>query len=65
MKQALRDAWQQFLQMSSVTDELTARRLLMFSGVCLVCLGTTMIGSASMPFAAHTFDQPLYFIIRP
>jgi cell division protein FtsW len=64
MKQALRDAWQQFLQMPSVTDELTARRLLMFSVVCLVCLGTTMIGSASMPFAAHTFDQPLYFIIR-
>lgn len=64
MKQALRDAWQQFIHMPSVVDELTARRMLIFSVVCLICLGTTMIGSASMPYAAHIFDQPLYFITR-
>ncbi len=53
-----------FLQWPALKDELTARRVLLFSVVCLVCLGATMVGSASMPYGAYKFDQPMYFLIR-
>ncbi len=49
---------------SSIMEELTARRVLLFSVIALICIGTTMIGSASIPYGDHKFDQPLYFITR-
>lgn len=49
---------------SSILDDLTARRVLLFSVIALICMGTTMIGSASIPYGDYKFDQPLYFITR-
>jgi cell division protein FtsW len=49
---------------ASIMDELTARRVLLFSVIALICIGTTMIGSASIPYGDYKFDQPLYFITR-
>lgn len=56
--------WQNLISMPSLIDELTARRVLMFSVITLVCVGTTMIGSASIPYGDHKFDNPFYFIDR-
>lgn len=49
---------------TSLVDEVTAKRLLVFSVVCLLCLGTVMITSASMPYGEYINNQPLYFIKR-
>jgi cell division protein FtsW len=59
-------AWRQWWQNKSfgIVDELTAKRTLIFSVICLLCLGTVMIGSASMPYGEYINDQPLYFIKR-
>lgn len=56
--------WSRLVSIPSLADELTARRVLMFSIISLVCIGTTMIGSASIPYGEHQFNQPFYFIDR-
>lgn len=58
----LRQWWQK--QSLDIVGELTAKRTLVFSVICLLCLGTVMIGSASMPYGEYVNDQPLYFIQR-
>lgn len=64
MKQRVAVIWQQFVQLPNLFDELTARRMLIFSVLALLCIGTTMIASASMPFAAQRLGEPLYFVTR-
>lgn len=64
MKQTLHQFWQQWISVPNIRQELTVRHVLLFSVVMLICIGTTMIGSASMPYAAHNFDHPFYFISR-
>jgi cell division protein FtsW len=64
MKVQWSQMFQHFVALPSLKEELTPRRFLLFAVVMLVCIGTTMIGSASMPYAAYKFDQPLYFMIR-
>ncbi len=49
---------------NTLFDEISARRLLIFSVICLLCLGTVMITSASMPYGEYINGQPLYFIKR-
>ncbi len=44
--------------------ELTARNTLLFSVICLLCIGTVMVASASMPYAERMTDNPYYFITR-
>ena len=56
--------WMSFFSLPAMRQELTPRRFLLFAVVMLLCIGTTMIGSASMPYAAHKFGHPLYFITR-
>ncbi len=56
--------WSKFVSIPSVVDELTARRVLLFSVIALICIGTTMIGSASIPYGDYKYHQPLYFITR-
>jgi len=64
MMQRLAGFWQQFTQLPDVLAELTARRMLVFAVLALLCIGTTMIASASMPFAAQRIGDPLYFVTR-
>lgn len=59
---ALRTWWQQ--HGSVLQDELTVRRVLLFSVICLLSLGTIMIGSASMPYGEYYNNQPMYFLER-
>ena len=56
--------WKGLVSIPSIADELTARRVLMFSIISLICIGTTMIGSASIPYGDYKFNAPFYFIDR-
>ncbi|TEU28503.1 putative lipid II flippase FtsW [Alkanindiges illinoisensis] len=67
MKLALRQWWQNnkfTFTTPALMDEITAKRLLVFTVISLLCLGTVMITSASMPYGDYINDQPLYFIKR-
>ncbi len=64
LRASLHQGWRRFLQMPRLADELNPRNCLLVSVLLLVALGTVMIGSASMPYAAHNFHQPMYFLVR-
>ncbi len=63
---ALRQWWQKKQPVAFTLDNtgINARALLLFSVISLLCLGTVMIASASMPYGEHIYDNPLYFIKR-
>lgn len=44
--------------------EITARNVLIFCVVTLLCIGTIMVASASMPYAARINDNPFHYIVR-
>lgn len=45
-------------------QELTVRNVLLFCVLSLLCLGSVMVISASMPYAEYMYDQPMYYAIR-
>ncbi|ENW78956.1 cell division protein FtsW [Acinetobacter sp. ANC 3929] len=44
--------------------EMTARNILIFSVISLLCFGSIMVASASMPYAEYIHESPFYFLIR-
>lgn len=67
MRLALRQWWDKRPTpqlVNTLGAEITPRRLLIFTVICLLCLGTVMITSASMPYGEYINGQPLYFIKR-
>lgn len=67
MRLALRQWWHKRPApqlVNTLGAEITPRRLLIFTVICLLCLGTVMITSASMPYGEYINGQPLYFIKR-
>ena len=44
--------------------EMTARNILIFSVISLLCFGSVMVASASMPYAEYIHENPFYFLIR-
>ncbi|ENW96933.1 putative lipid II flippase FtsW [Acinetobacter sp. NIPH 1852] len=44
--------------------EMTARNLLIFCVISLLCFGSVMVASASMPYAEYIHENPFYFLIR-
>ncbi|EEH69929.1 cell division protein FtsW [Acinetobacter haemolyticus ATCC 19194] len=44
--------------------EMTARNILIFCVICLLCFGSVMVASASMPYAEYIHENPFYFLIR-
>jgi len=44
--------------------ELTARNILIFCVISLLCFGSVMVASASMPYAEYIHENPFYFVIR-
>lgn len=67
MRLALRQWWDKRPApqiVNTLSAEITPRRLLIFTVICLLCLGTVMITSASMPYGEYINGQPLYFIKR-
>ena len=44
--------------------EVSARNVLIFCVLSLLCIGTVMVASASMPYAERIFDNPYHFLFR-
>ena len=44
--------------------EMTARNILIFSVISLLCFGSVMVASASMPYAEYIHENPFYFLVR-
>ena len=47
-----------------IPKEITARNVLIFCVVALLCMGTIMVGSASMPYAERLHENPFHYVIR-
>ena len=73
MKEDFLSKWHAFQQkadrlntviMDHLPKDLTARNLLIFCVLSLLCLGTVMVASASMPYAERINDNPMHYITR-
>lgn len=47
-----------------IPSEITPRNVLIFCVVALLCLGTVMVGSASMPYAESLHENPFHYVTR-
>lgn len=47
-----------------IPKEITPRNVLIFCVVALLCIGTIMVGSASMPYAERLHENPFHYVIR-
>ena len=47
-----------------IPSEITPRNVLIFCVVALLCIGTVMVGSASMPYAERLHETPFHYVIR-
>ena len=47
-----------------VPSEITPRNVLIFCVIALLCIGTVMVGSASMPYAERLHEDPFHYVIR-
>lgn len=50
--------------MEHLPAEVTARNTLLFCVACLVCIGTVMVASASMPYAERLHEDPMHYVSR-
>lgn len=50
--------------MNRLPAEVSARNVLIFCILSLLCIGTVMVASASMPYAERINDNPYHFITR-
>jgi len=44
--------------------EITPRNVLIFCVISLLCIGTVMVASASMPYAERMHEAPFHYVIR-
>jgi len=44
--------------------EITPRNVLIFCVIALLCIGTVMVASASMPYAERMHEAPFHYVIR-
>ena len=47
-----------------IPAELTARNVLIFCVIALLCLGSIMVASASMPYADRMMENPFHYVVR-
>lgn len=47
-----------------IPSEINTRNVLIFCVVALLCIGTVMVGSASMPYAERLHENPFHYVIR-
>ncbi|WP_179998884.1 putative lipid II flippase FtsW [Acinetobacter sp. YH12239] len=47
-----------------IPSEITSRNVLIFCVIALLCIGTVMVGSASMPYAERLHENPFHYVIR-
>ncbi len=59
-------SWQQRIYhvLQTVKSEIQPRGVLIFSVLSLLCLGSVMVASASMPYADYIYKNPFYFVER-
>ncbi|MDM1249146.1 MULTISPECIES: putative lipid II flippase FtsW [unclassified Acinetobacter] len=50
--------------MPKIPAEITPRNVLIFCVISLLCLGTVMVASASMPYAERMHEAPFHYVIR-
>ncbi len=50
--------------MPRLPAELTARNVLIFCVLSLLCLGSIMVASASMPYAERMHENPFHYVVR-
>lgn len=55
----LYDRW-----MPKVPAEITSRNVLIFCVIALLCMGTVMVASASMPYAERMHEDEFHYVIR-
>lgn len=55
----LYDRW-----LPQVPAELTPRNILIFCVIALLCIGSVMVASASMPYAERMHEAPFHYVIR-
>lgn len=62
----LNASWQQRLSVAidHIKQQISPRGVLIFSVLSLLCLGTIMVASASMPYADYIHENPFYFVQR-
>ncbi|AUX85581.1 MULTISPECIES: putative lipid II flippase FtsW [Acinetobacter] len=58
--------FQQFYDRVSprIPAEFTARNVLIFCVIALLCLGSIMVASASMPYADRMLENPFHYVVR-
>lgn len=44
--------------------EITPRNVLIFCVISLLCIGTVMVASASMPYAERMHENEFHYVIR-
>lgn len=47
-----------------IPTEFTARNVLIFCVIALLCLGSIMVASASMPYADRMMENPFHYVVR-
>ena len=47
-----------------IPAEFTARNVLIFCVIALLCLGSIMVASASMPYADRMMENPFHYVVR-
>lgn len=47
-----------------IPAEFTARNVLIFCVIALLCLGSIMVASASMPYADRMLENPFHYVVR-
>lgn len=53
-----------FNRLPKLPAEMTPRNILIFCVISLLCFGSVMVASASMPYAEYIHENPFYFLIR-
>ena len=49
---------------AKIPAEVTSRNVLIFCVIALLCIGSIMVASASMPYADRLHENPFHFVIR-
>lgn len=50
--------------MARLPKEMTTRNTLLFCVLSLLCIGTVMVASASMPYAERLHENPMHYVMR-
>ena len=66
LAQTTHDKLQQLYQQwaAKVPEQITVRKTLIFCVLALLCIGSIMVASASMPYADRLHENPFHYVMR-